>query len=71
MGVLAENPDEFGGHMLEDETYLRSKGQTDFAQYRVVPDKEPPHISQVMAMVMGAGDKAAAAAKRRSQGEIE
>jgi NAD(P)-dependent dehydrogenase (short-subunit alcohol dehydrogenase family) len=69
MGILDEDPNNFTGHMLEDETYLRSKGVLDFSQYQTVEGKEPPHISTVMEMVMGAGDRAAAAEKRARRGE--
>ena len=42
--MLQEPADTFTGNMLIDEDYLKSKGQTDFTQYRCVPDIEPPRL---------------------------
>ena len=46
--MLQEPSDTFTGNMLIDEDYLKSKGQTDFTQYRCVPDIEPPRLFSYM-----------------------
>ena len=63
MGVFDEDPNVFSGHQLMDETYLRSKGQTDFSQYQCAPGHEPPKIWEVASLVAGAGDKSIASKK--------
>lgn len=42
--MLQEPVDSFTGNMLIDEDYLKSKGKTDFTQYRCVHDIEPPPL---------------------------
>lgn len=46
--MLQEPTDTFTGNMLIDEDYLRSKGQTNFTQYRCVSDVEPPRLFSYM-----------------------
>ena len=45
--ILKENPKEFSGSQLLDETYL-SKGITDFDKYRCDPNHEPQKISDLL-----------------------
>jgi len=40
--MVQESPESLSGESLLDEDYLRSKGVTDFKQYRCNPDVEPP-----------------------------
>lgn len=60
MHIVHEDPNVFTGNQLLDEPYLRTKGVTDFTQYRCHPDHEPPHIDSVGKLVMGAGDQSVA-----------
>ena len=46
--MLQEPADTFTGNMLIDEEYLKSKGVTDFTEYRCVPDMEPPSLFSVI-----------------------
>eukprot|EP01130_Rhizamoeba_saxonica_P011806 TRINITY_DN4919_c0_g1_i1.p1 TRINITY_DN4919_c0_g1~~TRINITY_DN4919_c0_g1_i1.p1 ORF type:complete len:156 (+),score=31.61 TRINITY_DN4919_c0_g1_i1:469-936(+) len=43
MGIVTED-ESVNGNCFIDEDYLRSKGITDFVQYRCDPDVEPPKI---------------------------
>ena len=45
MGIIAQD-DEFTGHMLIDDEFLRYIGyeDEDFVQYRCDPDVEPPRL---------------------------
>jgi len=45
MSIISE-PDTFTGHMLIDDTYLRTRGlkDEDFVQYRCDPAVEPPRV---------------------------
>ncbi|MBI5511885.1 MAG: SDR family oxidoreductase [Deltaproteobacteria bacterium] len=40
--LLQQEPSAYSGAALIDEDLLRAAGVTDFAKYRLVPDKEPP-----------------------------
>ena len=54
----------YDGTMGPHHSYLRSKGVTDFTQYQCVPGHEPPTMDKIKDMVMGAGDKSTATAKK-------
>jgi len=44
---LASEPDDYSGHMLIDDEYLRQRHgftDADLVQYRVNPDVEPPRL---------------------------
>eukprot|EP01096_Ripella_sp_DP13-Kostka_P016393 TRINITY_DN7972_c0_g1_i1.p2 TRINITY_DN7972_c0_g1~~TRINITY_DN7972_c0_g1_i1.p2 ORF type:complete len:328 (-),score=78.59 TRINITY_DN7972_c0_g1_i1:45-947(-) len=43
--IAQEDPTSFTGHALIDEDYMRSRGITDFSEYRCDPNVEPPRIS--------------------------
>ncbi|MCW5828112.1 MAG: SDR family oxidoreductase [Deltaproteobacteria bacterium] len=43
--IVRKEPRDFTGHALLDEDFLRSAGQTDFDQYKCVPDGEPQRIA--------------------------
>eukprot|EP00003_Mantamonas_plastica_P024946 TRINITY_DN4775_c0_g1_i2.p1 TRINITY_DN4775_c0_g1~~TRINITY_DN4775_c0_g1_i2.p1 ORF type:complete len:207 (+),score=76.18 TRINITY_DN4775_c0_g1_i2:210-830(+) len=45
LGIIQEDPNEFSGHALIDEDYLRTKGVTDFKKYRYDPEFEPPRLT--------------------------
>lgn len=44
---LVQEPADFTNQFLIDETYLRSKGYTDFKKYRCDPEIEPPDLFQL------------------------
>lgn len=44
LGIVSEPTDKLNGAVLLDEDYLRSEGQTDFAQYQCEPGVEPPRM---------------------------
>jgi len=46
LSIIAEDPKLHSstGRMLIDDTYLRTRGVTDFAVYRCNPDVEPPRL---------------------------
>jgi citronellol/citronellal dehydrogenase len=46
--LLEENPYDFTGKSLLDETYLRTKGVTDFSKYQTEPGYEPPSIEVLL-----------------------
>eukprot|EP01099_Mayorella_cantabrigiensis_P001145 TRINITY_DN1482_c0_g1_i1.p1 TRINITY_DN1482_c0_g1~~TRINITY_DN1482_c0_g1_i1.p1 ORF type:complete len:303 (-),score=82.28 TRINITY_DN1482_c0_g1_i1:88-954(-) len=43
--IVKENANEFTGHALIDEDYMRSRNITDFVKYRCDPSVEPPRIT--------------------------
>jgi citronellol/citronellal dehydrogenase len=45
--IIKENPKVFTGNQLIDETYLRSKGTTDFSKYQCVSGSEPPKLNDI------------------------
>lgn len=45
--ALVQEKDDFTGNALIDEDYLKSRGVTDFTQYRCDPAVEPPRITSV------------------------
>lgn len=46
--ICCSDPAAFSGHALYDEEFLRSRGVTDFAKYRVVADSEPEPVCKAM-----------------------
>ncbi len=44
MEIVTTPPADLTGQALLDEDFLRTRGWTDFAKYRCVPDSEPPRI---------------------------
>eukprot|EP01095_Lingulamoeba_sp_RSL-Kostka_P010198 TRINITY_DN3632_c0_g1_i1.p1 TRINITY_DN3632_c0_g1~~TRINITY_DN3632_c0_g1_i1.p1 ORF type:complete len:291 (+),score=123.06 TRINITY_DN3632_c0_g1_i1:41-913(+) len=44
---IVQESDDFNGEAVIDETYLRSKGVTDFTKYRCDPNCEPPHVMEI------------------------
>jgi len=45
--ILNEDPKSFTGNQLIDETYLRSKGYTNFEKYQCVPGFEAPKLDDI------------------------
>ena len=45
--IIKEDPNEFTGHQLIDEEYLRSKGVDDFTKYRCMENYEPPKLNDI------------------------
>ncbi len=52
VSIFEEDPNEFSGHQLIDETYLRAKDPNhDFTQYQCVPGSEPPDMETLLKMM--------------------
>jgi citronellol/citronellal dehydrogenase len=47
MHILQEDPKTFTGNSLIDETYLKTKGITDFSKYQCVQGHEPPKLNDL------------------------
>lgn len=45
--ILKEDPNIFTGNQLIDETYLRTKGYTNFDKYQCVEGFEPPKLTDI------------------------
>jgi NAD(P)-dependent dehydrogenase (short-subunit alcohol dehydrogenase family) len=73
LGIVSEG-DDFSGHMLIDDEYLRERhgfSDEDFVQYRCDPDTEPPRVLASEGAGEGSGHGGGGTFKRGSIARLE